>query len=849
MEAQPTAGTFTPHGLPNRKRIVGSLTAILAFTLIISGQVHPTRATPTGSYFDHVVIIMMENEGIRDICNSNPPPCNGPNAPYLSSLANTYGISEQYLSLITTSAPNYYGILGASIPSDCSTSNVGACYPPLGSLTNPNLVDSLESAGLSWKGYMENQNVASGCDTGDHVPYEAVHNGFVYFQDIVGSTARCSRIVLANPTGCTVTDCTLIDDLNSGAAPNFMWLTPNDCNNMHATSGCSNGCTSGGSSTCLQDGDNYLASLVPNILNSATYTSTRAALFIVFDEGTGYCPLDHSSNDCLYAIWAGPAAQTNFSSSTPYDQYSLTKTIEANWNLPSLTNNDANATPMVEFLQTLPPDFTVETNPTSVTFDTSSTTTFAAIVNSLSGFSGTVNLSTSISPASGLNVNCNPTSISGGSGSSTCTLSSSTPGNYTVTVNGSNGSLSHSTNVNVSVTEQAFADFDVSASPASLTLSQGASGQSTLTLSSLNSFTGTVSMTASVSPSGLTASLSPASVTLSSNGQGTSTLTVASSNTSAGTYTVTVTGTSGSLSHSVGITVTITGTGGSPYALVVSYEGYVYKLYPNNTLVRMAQPVTTQLSVVAWKPDGSYALIIGNAAVLLKYDGTSLTPISTPYATTTNFLSMAWRPDGSYALIGGSGGALFTYNGTTITQIRSPYAVSFRAISWAPDGSQALLVGYFGAIYLFRYLDGQITKLTSPTSNNLGAVAWNPTGSYALLAGSGGTILKYDGTNIQTVNTAGVYNSSLTIRSVSFDPSGSYALLVGDSGLALTYDGTNLTTLPVVTSNALYSASWSSGIAYIVGGQGTLLTYSGGVLSSVQTGLNSGFRGIAWRPS
>ncbi len=122
------------------------------------------------------------------------------------------------------------------------------------------------------------------------------------------------------------------------------------------------------------------------------------------------------------------------------------------------------------------------------------------------------------------------------------------------------------------------------------------------------------------------------------------------------------------------------------YALVVSYEGFVYKFYPNGTLSLIGQPVTTQLRAVSWKPDGSYALIVGDRAVLIKYDETSLTTISTGIATTINFLSISWRPDGSYALVGGSGGILIKYDGTTVTQIPSAYAVSFRAISWAPAG-------------------------------------------------------------------------------------------------------------------------------------------------------------------
>ena len=1088
----------------------------------------------------------MENQGIWDICRQNPPPCAGTNTPYMSGFADANGIAQRYRSLITSSYPNYYGILGAFLPSNCSKSNSAACYPPVGSFTDPNLVDRFESVGLTWKGYMENQTPMAGCDPFSHNAYEHEHNGFLAFQDIYSNAARCNKIVRANPalsSTCTVNDCALINDLNSASAPNFMWLSPNDCNNIHGGSSCTNGCTSGGSTTCQRAGDNYLSGLIPNILNSATFTTTRAALFVVFDEGTGYCPLNNSSEDCLYAVWSGPVAKTNFHSSQTYNQYSLTKTIEVNWNLASLTSNDANAIPMTEFFIPNPQDFSITANPSSVTFNTSSTGTFTVTITAQNGFAGTVNLSTSTTPSSGVTVSCNPTSISGGSGSSTCSLNSPTPGTYTVTVTGTSGSLSHSTNVSVTVTQptppdfsitsnptdltvnaatsgtstititplngftgnvtlvattnstnltcnlspntisggsgtstlscsgssasnylatvtgtsgslshsttviyrtqdftisasptsvstnvnvaatstisispiNAFTgtvslavttnstslscnlsptsipggsgssslsctgqsagnylalvtgassslshstsvvyhvtnaptfsvaasptslavnsgvagtstitvspqsgftgtvtlsvgtnstelscslsptmisggsgsstlsctgsaaanylavvtgtsgslssqtsvtyhvspapDFGLSASPTSLTILQGSSGRSTVTVTSLNSFTGTVTIAASVSPTGPSTNLNPSTITLTSNGAGSSSLNVTTANAAPGTYRVNVTATSGSLSHSVIITITITSAGSPSYALVVSYEGYVYKLYPNKTFVRIAHPVTTQLRAVAWKPDGSYALIIGDSAVLIKYDGTSLTTIPTGFSSTVNFLSIAWRPDGSYALIGGSGGALLRYDGTTATPVTNPYTAYYRAISWNPTGSQALLVGYLGGIYMYQSSTGQVTQLTSPTTRDLSAVAWNPNGSYALLAGSGGAILRYDGASLQTLNTVGIYNSSLIIRSVAFNPSSGNALLVGDSGLVLTYDGSNLAALPAITSSILYSVSWSNGVAYIVGGQGTILTYSSGALTSVPSGFNSGFRGIAWKPN
>ena len=316
---------------------------------LASGQstTTPQTSMATGAYFDHTVIIIMEDHGIQDVCAQNPPPCLGSNGdPYMASLANNYAIGSQYLGVNHFSQANYLALLGG----DTFGCGNNGCPP----VSNPNLVDRLEAAGLTWKGYMENQNVASGCDNTYHEPYTLEHNPFVGFTDILNNPTRCSNIVLANPTGCTVTDCSLVNDLNSASAPNFMWLTPNNCNNMHGFTGI---CP-----TSIPMGDNYLKGLVPNILNSNTFTTQRAALFIVFDEGNGWCPLNGSSEDCVYAVWAGPLAKTGFATSNLYNHYSWTKTIETNWNLAGLTSNDANAKPMTEFFKSSTPPVLLSTS-------------------------------------------------------------------------------------------------------------------------------------------------------------------------------------------------------------------------------------------------------------------------------------------------------------------------------------------------------------------------------------------------------------------------------------------------------------------------------------------------------
>ena len=125
-------------------------------------------------------------------------------------------------------------------------------------------------------------------------------------------------------------------------------------------------------------------------------------------------------------------------------------------------------------------------------------------------------------------------------------------------------------------------DFSISSNPSSLTVLQGSSNTSTITITSVNSFSGTISFVGPVSRPGPSVSFNPTSVTLSSGQGGTSTMTVSAaggpySSVATGNYSVNVTATSGSLSRSTIVPVTVSsttspppaGTPGLPVAVVV----------------------------------------------------------------------------------------------------------------------------------------------------------------------------------------------------------------------------------------------------------------------------------------
>src|SRR6266566_1638299 len=306
------------------------LVALLLLTVSLTASTPSWRMTPApavltgsaavGSYFDYVLVIIMENRNLCDILAS----CGATAAPYLSGLAGSYGVAtKDFYCHANPSLPNYLCLSGGSdfgCTADASPNTI-ACTQTAWGATN--IVDRLESAGLTWKGYME--DMPSNCYASDSGNYVVHHNPFMYYSDIANNATRCAQVV---PAG--TSDSALLNDLASeSTSSNFMWLTPNKCNDMHSCS--------------VHQGDTYMSGLVPQILGSTLFTTKRAALFVTYDEdvaGTG---------QPVYTLWAGSLAKTGYLSSFDYNHYSFRSTVEANWKLASLTANDRDAPHMAEF--------------------------------------------------------------------------------------------------------------------------------------------------------------------------------------------------------------------------------------------------------------------------------------------------------------------------------------------------------------------------------------------------------------------------------------------------------------------------------------------------------------------
>jgi subtilase family serine protease len=237
------------------------------------------------------------------------------------------------------------------------------------------------------------------------------------------------------------------------------------------------------------------------------------------------------------------------------------------------------------------PSFTLSDSPGSLSITQGSSGTSTITVNDAGGFSGSVTLTASGLP-SGVTATFGTNPTTGTSVLTFTASSTATTGTSTVTITGTSGSLTATTTIALTISATASPNFSIAASPASLTVAQGASGTSTITITSTGGFNSATTLTATGLPTGVTAAFSTNPVTPPANGSVTSTLTLtASASATVGAATVTITGTAGSTTHSTTIALTVNSSGGT--------KNFTLSLSPSSFTIDDGGTKSTTLTVTS----------------------------------------------------------------------------------------------------------------------------------------------------------------------------------------------------------------------------------------------------------
>jgi phospholipase C len=293
--------------------------------------------------FDRVFVIVMENHGFDQVIGKLNSTETAQLTPFTTQLALKYGLETFYFGVTHPSLPNYLPMIAGDFfgvqddaPS-CFASDVPNA-PGCHKFDTPTLVDQLEKKNISWETLQESLpgvgSLVSRFPATGPTLYAQKHNPFLYFTSVATDPARLAKI---KPFDLAQ----LKTELNNPyQASRFIYIVPNQCNDEHGTSGCSD------DATALANGDAFLAQTVPAIINSPAFTN-RSALFITWDED------DFSTNlGCCGQPGGGHVATIvvtkqgkPIKSAAPTNHYSLLATIEDGFDLPRL-GNAKNATPL-----------------------------------------------------------------------------------------------------------------------------------------------------------------------------------------------------------------------------------------------------------------------------------------------------------------------------------------------------------------------------------------------------------------------------------------------------------------------------------------------------------------------
>ena len=264
--------------------------------------------------------------------------------PFYYDVFNQFAIGDRYFSsLLSQTFPNrFYLLAGTSFGHVKNDFPIPPTYDALADFKQKSIFETLDAAGISWKVYFT------------EVPFAAL---FGYVRLHPQNLAPIALYFVDALLG-TLPQVAFVD-------PIFL-ATVNVENDEHPPSN-------------VQMGELFSSLVITGLLKSPSWSSS--ALFLTYDEHGGFydhvppppaCPPDdippmiQQSDEPgafdRYGIRVpvavvSPFARSHFVSHEVYDHTSILKFIETRFHLPTLTNRDANADPMLEFFDFSAPQF------------------------------------------------------------------------------------------------------------------------------------------------------------------------------------------------------------------------------------------------------------------------------------------------------------------------------------------------------------------------------------------------------------------------------------------------------------------------------------------------------------
>jgi hypothetical protein len=320
------------------RRIFASVAASFAMLAALALASAPA---PAATHLQRIFYLMMENQGFDNVIGHEASSY-ALDTPFITSIAFKYGLETLSFGTTHPSLPNYLSLVGGSyygIQDDNASCYAVPKQTPCDYAHGMNLIDLLEARKLTWVDFQ--QSMPSVGYLGPQYPvnpkgpvhYAQKHNPFLYYKDVVTNPARMKNIQPLNSM--TTLAMTLA---NPVTAPNFVFIVPDECHDMHGTNDCPSG------DALLLEGDNYVQQVVTTIMKSKAFTAD-SAIIVSWDENDyssniGCCgsPYPHGGGH-MATIVITPRYTNPIQISTPSNHYSELRSIEDLLGLQHLGNS------------------------------------------------------------------------------------------------------------------------------------------------------------------------------------------------------------------------------------------------------------------------------------------------------------------------------------------------------------------------------------------------------------------------------------------------------------------------------------------------------------------------------
>jgi hypothetical protein len=275
---------------------MGNITLALLLGAFTLEQI-VTQAHASPPAFKKVMIVLFENTNYQDALDE----------PAFKKLTQEGALLTNLYAETHPSQGNYIALTAGSTYDVNTDSSVNLDVKHIG--------DLLEAKGKSWKIYLE--SYPGNCFKKSAGTYVRKHNPFISFKNIQSNSDRCSAHL--------VDASVLAEDIQTGTVPDYSIYIPDLNNDGHDTG--------------VAYADKWFSQYFGPLMQNQKFIQDLL-LIATFDE-SGFFGGNH-----IYGALFGEGIKAGSSNDDRYDHYSLLRTIEDAFEVGTLGQEDAQATPI-----------------------------------------------------------------------------------------------------------------------------------------------------------------------------------------------------------------------------------------------------------------------------------------------------------------------------------------------------------------------------------------------------------------------------------------------------------------------------------------------------------------------